>query len=166
MTYFVWSPQRLAGGSRRPPTVRSQHTCPAGRDGRGPKAPFLRVLLMTNCELKPIEYLKQFWLVGMVMCNIFGCPNNWMFAVSRNKDRETGFPVTEFSHTHREINAQNYIPETISSEGDTHCGGQSIIVWAVHKPEWYLQVTSHGISWHGKNDAAVLSDATHVLQSG
>ena len=48
-----------------------------------------------------------------------------MFTVSRNKDRETGFPVTEFSHTHREINAQNYIPETISSEGDT--GGQSIM---------------------------------------
>ena len=45
VTYFVWSPQRLAGGGRRPPTVRSQHTCPAGRDGRGPKAPFLRVYL-------------------------------------------------------------------------------------------------------------------------
>ena len=43
VTYFVWIPRRLAGGGRRPLTARSQHTCPAGRDGRGPKAPFLRV---------------------------------------------------------------------------------------------------------------------------
>ena len=45
VTYFVWIPRRLAGGGRRPLTARSQHTCPAGRDGRGPKAPFLRVFI-------------------------------------------------------------------------------------------------------------------------
>ena len=72
VTYFVWIPQRLAGGGRRPPTVRSQHTCPAGRDGRGPKAPFLRVWKMaipSPCRslcllltLKAVHYLEEFKL--------------------------------------------------------------------------------------------------------
>ena len=47
VTYFVWIPQRLAGGGQRPPTVRSQHTwSPQGRAARRPKAALLRVLLV------------------------------------------------------------------------------------------------------------------------
>ena len=45
---YVFPGNWLEGAKQRPLTVRSQHTCPAGRAGRGLKAPFQRLFLKTR----------------------------------------------------------------------------------------------------------------------